>query len=115
MGNTCGSCSFDNRGSEFDMQPKDRLNAVTPTHNNPNVMKEGDPNVLANNVPTKQKEVIETKTGSAPTFDVETKENNFVAQYQAPEQKPVVHQEVHHEKEALGNFHALICSCSSQC
>lgn len=103
MGNTCGSCAFDNRGSEFDMQPKDRLQAVTPTHNNPNIMKEENTNVVSNNVNQNQKETVGTKNRAAPaTYDVETKENNFVGQYQVHEEKPV-QQEVYQEKEALGN------------
>ena len=101
MGNTCGSCSFDNRGSEFDMQPKDRVGTVAPVHNNPNNTKEETSTVLSSNVNLKPKESQETKNGAAPKFDVETKENNFISQYQAVEEKPV-QQEVYAEKETLG-------------
>ena len=104
MGNTCGSCSFDNRGSEFDMQRKEPLSAAAPSHNNPNVMKEENPNVMTNKVNLKPKEVYETKNGAAPQYDVESKENNFLGQYQAAEEKVVQEvQEVQEEKETLGN------------
>jgi len=100
MGNTCGSCSFDNRGSEFDMQKKSPTSAAPPTQNNSNVMREENPNVLANNTNLKPNEFYEAKKGTSPQYDVETKENNFVGQYQVVEEKQV--KEVHQEKETLG-------------
>jgi len=83
------------------MQKKDPSTAVSNVHNNPHVMKEENPNVLANNVNIKPTETYETKKGAAPQYDAEAKENNYMGQYQAHAVEETHNKEVAPTKEAI--------------
>ena len=78
MGNTWGSCSFDNRGSEFDMEAKDRYVGPPPVKENPPLkVTEVESNVSSAMVPT-QKQMYSSKSANISrqiNYDIEDKEN----------------------------------------
>ena len=78
MGNTCGSCSFDNRGSEFDMESKDKYVGPPPIkEHQPVKITENESNHSNSLVPT-QKQLYSSKSASVTrhiNYDVEDKEN----------------------------------------
>ena len=98
MGNTCGSCSFDSRGSEFDMEPKDKYVPSDTFGSNPPVRME-EANIMSSNVISKQQIVKENTPNDQKipfSYDPEDKEN--ISQL---DNVVVVEQEVV-EKEILG-------------
>lgn len=114
MGNTCGSCSFDNRGSEFDMEPKDKYSSQNVGRENPPVKQEEPETYRAANVITKQKPQQAVKATNStlvanPTkaesisrqinYDFEDKENNFSIPNRLQEER-VIEQEIFDGKYA---------------
>jgi hypothetical protein len=99
MGNTCGSCSFDNRGSEFDMEAKDKSLQPNTQKDNPPIRLE-EPDVKTANVVVKQVKPQNTKAGKSHNhlqFNTEDKENNF--EFQNKDMEEIIEKEILGEKE----------------
>jgi hypothetical protein len=98
MGNTCGSCSFDNRGSEFDMEPKDKL-ALSNTDKENRPVQSEDHVIVTETIIIEEKQPAPAKPrfNKQPQFDVEDKENNFFVTNRAIEEK--IEKEILGEKE----------------
>ena len=81
MGNTCGSWSFDNRGAEFDMEPKDKPPVQILKRDNPPLAAIENENSLVNNVISNQRQIKSSKASSINKqmiFEVEDKENSSI-------------------------------------
>lgn len=98
MGNTCGSCSFDNRGSEFDMEPKDKY--VPQTSNADNIQNNRKDYAGGVGVEPVAKARVEQTKGAAPQqhFNYQEKENS------APYQNQQFNQHYEVEKQYGKNY-----------
>lgn len=96
MGNTCGSCSFDNRGSEFDMEPKDKYVNTAYTGSNPPIRLE-ESGLVSEDLYSKQQSLNSTKEYNRQmpvNHNYENKENDYRYHNRVEIKEEIIHKEI---------------------